>query len=145
MATVNYTISSVLQGFTWVGSFVVDSTSSLFSEVNSIEEINVGTLGFSFVPTQFESYGGSDAYVTWRSISFPGEQFPGNGYSFDIWANDLYNLTVSGATWQDIINTGTFSLNTGKNTLVYNYDAPGLVQEPTKLFYGRGGNIRFYL
>jgi hypothetical protein len=136
MATVNYSISTV-SGLSWTGTFeVANFTDIVSSTVPSSFTANSGAV--SFTPAQVVSYTSptNDAYVTWRSSSIGG-QYPTTGWSFDIWSLNLYNAIASSATWTTLKTTATYTLNSNKNTLVYNYDdfyAP---------FYGSGGTITF--
>lgn len=142
MATVNYSITNSVKD-SWNGYFTVNSLSSTVSDFNAISAIGAGAALFSFTPVQFEMYPdnpGSNVgrtYVTWRSVAFPGQQFPSVGYSFDIWSEGLYTAINSGATWSNLISTGTYNLSNNKWTVVYNYDPP------YPLFHGLNGTITF--
>ena len=129
--TINYTISTTLYSSGWSGSFILTAEANLTSLVSSFNDISSITYGAgldSFTTVQFEMYptdlgiNAGRTYVTWRSIAYPDQQFPESGISFDIWSENLYNAINSGASWQTLITTGTYSLSSTKNTLVYNYD-----------------------
>lgn len=140
MATINYSISCP-EVDSWTGYFEVTSTSgALVDDItsNNISAVGAGTELFSFTPVQFETYPDNPGtnvgrtYVTWRSVAHPGSQFPSTGYSFDIWSESLYTAINSGATWADLVSTGTYDLSDNKWTVVYSYD------EPYALFHGKG-------
>ena len=134
MATVNYSISTS-SGNSWSGAFTVSSTAST---VTSTIPTNLTAGAFSFVPLQFGKYPAVNSYVTWRTPSIAG-QYPGSGYSFDVWSSTLYTAINGGATWANLQSTGTYNLDSTKYTLIYNYDAPCTVQN----YYGIGGTITF--
>jgi len=83
----------------------------------------------------FGSYGGP--YISWRDRTLSSEQFPTVGKGFDIWSNTLCAAVNSGATYQNLVNTGTYALNNDKWTVFYNYNVP------YGSHYGKGGNIVF--
>lgn len=141
--TINYTISTTLYSTGWSGSFILTEEATLGTFVNSFNDISSITYGpglNSFTPVQFEMYptdlgiNAGRTYITWRSVAYPEQQFPESGISLDIWSESLYNAINSGATWQTLITTGTYSLSTTKNTLVYNYDPPYAI------FHGTGAS-----
>ena len=136
MATVNYSVSTI-SGLSWTGTFEVSNFADIVSStVPSSFIANPG--GVTFIPAQVVAYGSvtDDVYVTWRNVSIGG-QYPTTGQSFDIWSLDLYTDIIGGATWADLKLTGTYNLNSNKNTLVYNYSAP------YASFHGLGGTITF--
>jgi len=137
MAIVNYTVTGTSKD-SWSGSITVASYSNqVTSDIPSFITI-VSPLSFSFSPVQLQSYpspSDSAYYVTWRNNSFP-TQYPNTGYSFDVWSKPLYDAIVGGATWSTLVGS-TYTLNSNKHTLIYNYDAPGAV------VWGNGGSITF--
>jgi hypothetical protein len=132
MATVNYSVITS-SGLSWTGTFEVASfTNIVSSNVPSSFTANAGQV--TFTPAQVVSYG--SLYVTWRNVSIGG-QYPTTGLSFDVWSSSLCNAIDGNATWANLKTTGTYNLNSNKNTLVYNYDS---TYAP---FYGSGGTITF--
>lgn len=136
MATVNYSINTAF-GLSWIGTFeVANFTDIVSSTIPSSFTANSGQI--TFTPSQVVAYGSpsNDSYVTWRNVSIAG-QYPTTGLSFDVWSLSLYNAITGNATWANLKSTGTYNLNSNKNTLVYNYNTP---YAP---FYGSGGTITF--
>ena len=128
MAIVNYAVTPAV-GQSWSGTFVVSSFSNVVK--NDLPTVTAPN-GFSFTTASFGEFG---PYVTWRT--YTGGQYPNTGYSFDIWSSTLILNIVANATWTNLKTISTYNLNTNKNTLVYNYDAPDAP------FYGSGGTITF--
>lgn len=83
----------------------------------------------------FGSYGGP--YISWRDRTLSSEQFPTVGKSLDIWSDTLCSAVNSGATYQNLVTTGTYALNPDKWTVFYNYNVP------YGSHYGKGGTITF--
>lgn len=136
MAIVNYSISGAT-GQNWTGIIDVSNTSNVV-KTDTPTNITADSNAFTFVPATIQLYPASndDNYVTWRTYNGPS-QYPDSGYSFDVWSLDLYNAINGNSTWAQLISTGTYNLNTTKNTLMYDYNVP---YSP---YYGRGGTITF--
>jgi hypothetical protein len=142
MATVNWSISGSTSDVSSSvsGTFIVTTTSNpVNTEVPTSITISSSKPGVSsFVPTNIKLYNsgiGNGQYVTWRSTD--NGQFPNSGISFDIWSPSLSSDISSGNTWNQLISTGTFSLETLKWTVFYNYNTPDAT------WYGKGGTITF--
>jgi hypothetical protein len=141
MPTINWSISGSTSDVSSSvsGTFVVTTTSnSVNTEIPTSITISSSKPGVSsFVPTNVQTYGGvgSNEYVTWRNTNTG--QFPSSGISFDIWAASLASLVDLGDPWTTVLSTGTFSLETLKYTVFYNYNSPDAI------WYGRGGSITF--
>lgn len=143
---INYTVSTFTRA-SWSGTFdVSDSSLPVLTEVPVDITFEPGSFNFNLNSTElflatinFSQYADSNVkYVTWRTY-LGTSQYPDSGYSFDVWSDDLYDAIIGNATWDDLVSTGTFNLNSDKNTLIYNYDSPGLPFD----FYGKGGIITF--
>ena len=134
---INYEVNTLTRA-SWSGGFdVTNPTSSVLTELPT--NITFESESFDFEPFNFSSYSDSNVkYVTWRTYT-GSSQYPDSGYSFDVWSDELYNAIIGDASWNDLVSTGTFNLNTEKNTLIYDYDIPGFPFD----FYGKGGIITF--
>ena len=142
MATVNWSITGSTSDISSSvsGTFVVTTTSNpVNTEIpTSITISSLKTGVDSFIPTNIQLYGdgiGNGQYVTWRNTNTG--QFPNSGKSFDIWSPTLSTTISGGSTWNQLISTGTFSLETLKWTVFYNYNIPDAT------WYGKGGTITF--
>lgn len=122
------------------GTFEVTNTSNAVNvEIPTSITISSSKPGVSsFVPTNIQLYDAGIAngqYITWRNTD--SGQFPSTGISFDLWCPSLATDINTNSTWNNIISTGTFSLETLKWTVFYNYDIPDAT------WYGKGGTITF--
>ena len=143
MATVTYTISNAIGGYsTWSGTIVVSALSDAVL-TNVPTSITASSGSIVFTPSSFEHYpdtdGNGNEYITWRNYS-GASQYPDSGYSLDIWSTQLFTDVDSGATWNTLIGAGGYALNSNKYTLIYKYDSPSGPYAP---FYGLGGLITF--
>lgn len=141
MATVNWSITGSTSPIsaTVSGTFEVTTTgNAVNSEVPTSATISSSKPGVdSFTPSEVQTYTGSGfSYVTWRNTT-PGNQYPNSGLSFDIWSLALVTDINANQTWDNIISTGSFSLESTKNTVFYDYDLPDAT------WYGSGGTITF--
>ena len=136
---INYEVNTLTRA-SWSGSFTVTNRfNSVLTELPSKVKFNPGPGSFEFDPLNFSSYSDPNVkYVTWRTYT-GSSQYPDSGYSFDVWSDELYDAIIGNASWDDLITTGTFNLNTEKNTLIYDYDTSGFPFD----FYGKGGIITF--
>ena len=148
MSDINYSITDIVEGFTWTGTIAgVDLGQT---PANSIPTSITGTANgvtATFTPNAVNGYNiypsnDGNHYITFRSQNI-ATQYPNSGYSLDIWSAALYNDIVAGtpATWQlitenDDIGAG-YPLNTSKYTLLYDYESPNAVM------WCRGGKINF--
>lgn len=134
MATARLTISTPSSGFSaWevtisniVGTDQVkDKTKYTNSIVTATSPITgaLFTIESSSNSNKVEGYSGSGvSYVTWRSTS-PAGQHPSAGLSLDLWSSGLYTAVITNsATWTALASS-TYSLDTGKHSLVYNYSS----------------------
>lgn len=142
MPTVNWSISgsSADVSSNVSGTFQVTTTTNpVNTEVPTSITISSPKPGVSsFIPTNIQLYGdviSGNQYITWRNTN-PG-QFPNSGISFDVWSPSLSSSISGGNTWAQLISTGSFSLQSLKWTVFYNYDAPDAT------WYGKGGTITF--
>ena len=134
---INYQVNTSTRA-SWSGTFdVSDASLPVLTQIPTDITFEPGS--FNFNPTNFSQYADSNVkYVTWRTY-LGTSQYPDSGYSFDVWSDDLYDVIMTNATWDDLVSTGTFNLNLDKNTLIYDYDIPGFPFD----FYGKGGIITF--
>lgn len=142
MATVNWSIGGSTSDVSASvsGTFeVTTTTNAVNTEIPTSITISSSKPGVSnFTPTNIQLYDdgiGNGQYTTWRDTN-PG-QFPSSGVSFDVWSPTLSSAISGGDTWANLITTGTFSLESLKWTVFYNYDAPDAT------WYGKGGTITF--
>lgn len=141
MATINWTITGSTSDISSSvsGTFEVTATSNaVFSEIPTAITISSLKPGVSsFVPTNIQLYDSdiTGQYTTWRNTNIG--QFPSSGISFDVWSPSLSSAIFSADTWDELVITGTFSLESLKWTVFYNYDAPDAI------WYGKGGTITF--
>lgn len=140
-----YSIDSPSFGSAWSGTINwtdnIETTSTQVSSgtlPNSIE-VTIDSVTTSFTPSKFLSFAGN--YITWRSKN-SNDQFPESwdGYSLDIWSDDLYtDVITNGQNWDDLIGNGAYNLSTNKNTLYYAYS------ELRPIVFSVGGTITFSL
>lgn len=142
MATVTWSITGSTSDVSASvsGTFEVTNTSNAVNiEIPTSITISSSKPGTSsFVPTNIQLYDdgiGNGQYVTWRNTN-PG-QFPSTGVSFDVWSPTLASTIGGNSTWDNIVSTGSFSLESLKWTVFYNYDVPDAT------WYGKGGTITF--
>jgi hypothetical protein len=142
MTTVNWNIANSTSDISASvsGTFEVTNTSNAVNvEIPTSITISSSKPGVSsFVPTNIQLYDsgvGAGKYITWRNTN-PG-QFPSTGVSFDLWCPSLALDIDADSTWIDVVSTGTFSLETLKWSVFYNYDVPDAT------WYGKGGTITF--
>ena len=141
MATITYTISSISSGVTWSGTFeVTTTTNQVKTEIPTL--VTANSSAYTFVPDSsvgFKYYPDATLghnYVTWRTYN-GDSQYPDSGSSFDVWSSNLYTAIVTNnITWAGLVGN-SYSLNTTKHTLIYNYGAP---YAP---YFCMGGNIAF--
>ena len=141
MATITYTITEAASGINWAGTFEVTTTSNpVNTEIPT--SVTAASNAYTFTPDSsvgFKYYPDANLghnYVTWRTYN-GSSQYPDSGSSFDVWSSTLYTAIVTNnVTWAGLVGN-SYSLNTTKHTLIYNYDAP---YAP---YFCRGGTIAF--
>ena len=140
MTTINWSIADSESDVspTVSGTFEVTTiTNPVSTEIPTSITITSIKPGVSLlIPSNIQLYDdgiGNGQYVTWRDTN-PG-QFPSSGVSFDVWSPTLASAISSGATWENLVSTSTFSLETLKWTVFYSYDLPDAT------WYGKGGTF----
>ena len=135
MATITYSIVAS-SGNNWNGTFIVPSTGDLPVGA-TYSTVTAGPFTIPDSGLNFKQYSGDVDYVTWRDYN-GALQYPNTGTSLDIWSDTLYNDIVGNTlTWQNIIDSGAYTLSPNKTTLFYDYTVP---YAP---YWCRGGTIAF--
>jgi hypothetical protein len=135
MATITYSIVASA-GNSWNGSFIVTNLTDLPLST-TYSTVTAGPFTISDTGLNFKQYAGDVDYITWRDYA-GALQYPNSGTSLDIWCDPLYNDIVGNTlTWQNIIDSGAYTLSPNKNTLYYDYGVP---YAP---YWCRGGTIAF--
>jgi hypothetical protein len=140
MATITLTLINPIQGSGWEVEFTADDATAINTITGFSISATTPSLPDLFTVSSVNGYDGSGVqYVTWRSTN-PVGQHPSSGLSMDIWNQKFYqNIMNNNMTWNDMVTNGNnganYNLNTGKFSLIYNYDntyAP---------IYSKGGTL----
>ena len=148
MADVTYTISGASGGnsTTWSGTIYdvelsnsvnVGMATSITTTDPDDLDLNNDPSEIRFTPSYVKSYDGD--YITFRSMNNNIDQFPVNqiGLSLDIWSDTFKSHVDSSYTWQQVIDNGSYTLNSDKWTLYYYYS------ETRGIRFAKGGTITF--
>jgi hypothetical protein len=140
MATVYYftNITSGASGGPWWGSMTVSSLNDVVKNTLPSSIIVTYPQAFNFAPQSVNYY--SNEYVTWRTYT-GSSQYPsvGDGYSMDIWSEELYTNVANDYTWNQLISfnaqqgVGLYTIRLDKFSVLYNYNVPCAIQN------GKGG------
>jgi hypothetical protein len=143
MAIANFSITGTTEGSNWSGQIQgIAGDNSVITKPNAIylnDTIQFGVSGFSNIPVNYNGGGANGSYFTIRQwpTSPSNPQYPYQGFSIDIWSEQLTDAIAGGATWDSLASGGPYNLSTAKFSLVYDYDrtyAP---------FWSKGGTISF--
>lgn len=135
MALINYAIVAS-SGNNWNGSLNVTNLTDL-PLTTTYSDVSAGAFTISNTNLNFQQYPGDVDYITWRNYN-GASQYPTTGTSLDIWSDTLYSDIVGNTlTWQNIIDSGAYTLSPNKNTLYYDYTVP---YAP---YWCKGGTITF--
>ena len=137
MGIMNFSISSASEGFnSWSGtmeySSAADNVKDTVATITVIDPLNSASVEFDSAKV----LGFDGDYVTFREQN-SSDQFPSQtGLSLDLWSNAFRTDIFNPISWSSL-DGNSYSLNSDKWSLVYEYDAPRAI------FYSKGGTISF--
>lgn len=120
-ATVNYRVVTTLPGLghgpnTWTGVFTINDLSVSAIDSSNISSLTAvsGATTYNVSPIDFAGITPPDPEIGSTGVAYWGMLTVDGNTGLNVYSTDLYNLlnTGTGASWNDLVTTGTFNLGT---------------------------------